>query len=141
MSGELAVAGIHLIMDYLDVIGRIVLFGCGLGLFLAPNNNAIMSSVSAHRRGVAAGLLGLFRYTGQSLGVAFSGVLFHIFSQQNGFPDGGALTLHEAEMFMRGMQGVSYCIVPLGLLGLYFSWNRRQEHQGLQPAHGSKKHK
>ncbi len=124
MLGEWAIAGIHLEMGYLDVIWRIVLFGAGLGFFLAPNNNAIMSSVSAHRRGVAAGILGLFRYTGQSLGVALSGVLFHFFSGHSHLPDGSELSQQQAELFMRGMQGVALSILPLGALGLYFSWRR-----------------
>ncbi len=135
MLGEWAIAGIHLDMVYIDVIWRIVLFGAGLGLFLAPNNNAIMSSVSAHRRGVAAGLLGLFRYTGQSMGVAFSGVLFHAFSGQSHLPDGSLLTRHQAELFMLGMQGVALAIIPLGLLGLIFSW-RRVQARSLGHGHG-----
>lgn len=129
MLGEWAISGMDLDMAYLDVIWRIVLFGAGLGLFLAPNNNAIMSSVSAHRRGVAAGLLGLFRYTGQSMGVAFSGVLFHIFSGQANFPDGSALSPQDAELFMQGMQGVALAILPLGVLGLLFSWRREHPSQ------------
>ena len=124
MAGEYAISGIHLEMPYLDVIWRIILFGAGLGFFLAPNNNAIMSSVSSHRRGVAAGLLGLFRYTGQSMGVALSGVLFHLFSGHSHLPDGSPLSHEQAELFMLGMQGVALSILPLGALGLIFSWMR-----------------
>lgn len=124
MAGEYAIAGMDLDMSYPDVIWRIVLFGAGLGLFLAPNNNAIMSSVSAHRRGVAAGILGLFRYTGQSLGVGLSGVLFHLFSGHSHLPDGSTLSHEDALLFMKGMQGVALCILPLGVLGLFFSWKR-----------------
>ena len=49
-------------------------------MFTAPNNNAVMSSISSQRRGIAAGLLGMFLFTGQSVGIAFAGVLFAIFA-------------------------------------------------------------
>ncbi len=59
-----------------DVLWRLAVFGTGLGLFLAPNNNAVMSSVPAEHRGVASGLLALFRFSGQSSGIAFGGTVF-----------------------------------------------------------------
>jgi len=67
---------IHSNSEIFDVLWRIAFVGIGLGMFLAPNNNSIISSVPNHRRGVAAGFLGMFRYSGQSIGVALGGTIF-----------------------------------------------------------------
>jgi EmrB/QacA subfamily drug resistance transporter len=48
----------------------LVLFGGGLGLFIAPNNSATMSAAPAEQSGVAGGLLNLMRVLGTSVGVA-----------------------------------------------------------------------
>jgi EmrB/QacA subfamily drug resistance transporter len=45
-------------------------FGAGLGMFIAPNNNATMSAAPAERSGQAGGLLNLLRVLGTGLGVA-----------------------------------------------------------------------
>jgi EmrB/QacA subfamily drug resistance transporter len=45
-------------------------FGVGLGLYIAPNNNATMGAAPAEKSGVAGGLLNLLRLIGAGLGVA-----------------------------------------------------------------------
>ena len=45
-------------------------FGAGLGLFIAPNNNATLSAAPNRRSGEAGGLLNLMRVFGCSVGVA-----------------------------------------------------------------------
>ena len=57
-------AGVEGIMIALGI------FGAGLGIFIAPNNNATMSAAPDRRSGEAAGLLNLMRVFGCSLGVA-----------------------------------------------------------------------
>ena len=52
------------------------LVGLGNGLFLSPNNNAIMSSVPRSQIGVGSGTLATMRNLGQVLGIAFSGAIF-----------------------------------------------------------------
>ena len=47
-------------------------FGVGLGLFIAPNNNATMSAAPADKSGVAGGLLNLLRVSGGGVGIAAS---------------------------------------------------------------------
>ncbi|MDF2636817.1 MAG: stp 2 [Pelosinus sp.] len=54
----------------------LALVGLGTGLFLAPNNNAIMGSVIKNNIGVASGTLALMRNIGQVMGVAVSGAVF-----------------------------------------------------------------
>jgi MFS family permease len=54
------------------IIGSLILLGLGFGLFSSPNTNAVMSSVESKFYGVASGILGTMRLTGQmlSLGIA-----------------------------------------------------------------------
>jgi MFS family permease len=49
------------------------LAGLGLGMFVSPNNSAIMGASPAPRRGIAAGVMALSRNTGMLLGVASGG--------------------------------------------------------------------
>jgi len=48
----------------------LAVFGSGLGMFIAPNNSAIMSAAPRVRRGEAGGLLSLMQVFGTSVGVA-----------------------------------------------------------------------
>lgn len=54
------------------VVGALVLFGVGFGLFSSPNTNAVMSSVPKGQYGVASATLGTMRLLGQmvSMGIA-----------------------------------------------------------------------
>jgi len=58
------------------VIGALVVFGVGQGLFTAPNNSAIMGAAPTERLGVAGGVLNVTRTLGTSLGVAVATVVF-----------------------------------------------------------------
>ena len=50
--------------------------GLGSGLFLTPNNSAVMGSVPDSKQGVASGMLAMMKYIGMVLGVAISGAIF-----------------------------------------------------------------
>ncbi|MCB9746583.1 MAG: MFS transporter [Alphaproteobacteria bacterium] len=54
------------------MILAIALVGLGQGLFVSPNNRAIISAAPRQLRGVAGGVMNLFRTIGMSLGVAGS---------------------------------------------------------------------
>jgi MFS family permease len=45
-------------------------YGAGLGLYIAPNNNATMRAAPAEKSGVAGGLVNLLRILGAGVGVA-----------------------------------------------------------------------
>lgn len=45
----------------------LLLLGCGMGMFAAPNTTAIMNSVPASQRGVTAGMRSTFQNTGAAL--------------------------------------------------------------------------
>jgi len=50
--------------------------GLGSGLFLTPNNSAVMGCTPDSKRGVASGMLAMMKYIGMVLGVAISGAVF-----------------------------------------------------------------
>jgi EmrB/QacA subfamily drug resistance transporter len=50
--------------------------GLGNGVFVAPNNSALMGSAPKHRQGIAAGVMATARYIGMILGVGISGAIF-----------------------------------------------------------------
>jgi len=53
------------------------LVGVGTGLFLTPNNTAIMSSVPKHEVGIGSGMIATMRSLGQVMGVAVSGAVLN----------------------------------------------------------------
>ncbi|HOG46366.1 MAG TPA: MFS transporter [Anaerolineae bacterium] len=58
------------------VIAALVLLGLGFALFSSPNTNAVMSSVDRRRYGVASGMLGTMRLTGQMLSMGIAMLVF-----------------------------------------------------------------
>ncbi|MCX6071692.1 MAG: MFS transporter, partial [Chloroflexi bacterium] len=52
--------------------------GLGIGIFVSPNNSALMGAAPAHRQGIAAGTLALARNVGMVLGVTFAGAVYTI---------------------------------------------------------------
>lgn len=53
-----------------------MLFGVGLGMFIAPNNSATIAAAPANRTGVAGGMLNLMRALGCAIGIAITSVTF-----------------------------------------------------------------
>jgi len=105
-------------------------------MFMAPNNNSVMSSVPAAKRGISAGLLGMSRYSGQSLGIAFGATIFATFATA-----AGGFALHAlptpadiaaaasdpealqatSDAFMNGMHAAALCAIPLAGIGALLS--------------------
>jgi MFS family permease len=63
-------SGIPTIMLSLAVVGL------GTGVFISPNNSALMGSAPKTRQGIAAGILATARNFGMVLGVGFAGAVF-----------------------------------------------------------------
>jgi EmrB/QacA subfamily drug resistance transporter len=78
---------------WLIVLG-LAIGGFGTGLFVAPNNSALMGDAPRNRQGIAAGVLALARNVGMVLGIGLTGAIFTtILSKGN---PGGADTLVHA---------------------------------------------
>jgi EmrB/QacA subfamily drug resistance transporter len=58
------------------VIIGLAVSGLGSGMFVAPNNSALMGAAPRNRQGIAAGVLALARNVGMVLGVGLTGAVF-----------------------------------------------------------------
>jgi EmrB/QacA subfamily drug resistance transporter len=61
---------------YLQVIIGLGVSGMGTGLFVAPNNSALMGAAPRSRQGIASGVLALARNVGMVLGIGLTGAIF-----------------------------------------------------------------
>lgn len=61
------------------IISLLLLMGVGFGLFSSPNSNAIMSSVQKRHLGVASGVVGTMRITGQMFSMGIAMMLIALF--------------------------------------------------------------
>ena len=74
----ICVAGLGLLFTVLDgapanlplVMLALAVFGLGQGLFISPNNSALMAAAPARLTGEAGGLLNVMRSLGISMGIA-----------------------------------------------------------------------
>src|SRR6266699_439997 len=110
-----------------------VLMGGGSGLFVSPNTNAIMSSVTPQTRGAAAGILSMLNNTGAMLSIAIvfplalsavpMAAMMHVFIYGGGmshFPAALALFLHGVHLAFY----VSFALSVVAMIGA-----------ALRPAH------
>lgn len=58
--------------------------GLGTGIFISPNNSALMGSAPRERQGIAAGILAEARNVGMVLGVGLAGAIFSTLSVRGG---------------------------------------------------------
>lgn len=58
------------------VAGALAVIGMGVGLFVSPNNSALMGSAPRQRQGIASGVLATARNLGMVLGIGISGAVF-----------------------------------------------------------------
>jgi hypothetical protein len=103
------------------------MLGAGLGMFLPSNNNGVMSAVPQETRGVAAGLLALARFTGQSLGVALGGTVFVQAAGQPLAHLAQAMQAGNGDAFLRGLHAVCYSALALAAIGAFLSFQRGGE--------------
>ncbi|MBV9837293.1 MAG: MFS transporter [Solirubrobacterales bacterium] len=100
------------------------LVGLGSGMFNSPNTAAMMGTVSAHRRGIAAGARVLVQNTGAVISIAFviavvtssvpRSVLFKVFS-------GLANHISNAQLtpFIANMHTALWCLAAVSILGAF----------------------
>ena len=74
-SGVLALLALRQPSSWL-LIGELGLVGVGLGLFIPPNNAAIMASAPRTQAGMAGGVLNMTRGLGTALGLALTSLVF-----------------------------------------------------------------
>jgi EmrB/QacA subfamily drug resistance transporter len=113
--------------------------GIGSGMFNSPNTAAMMGTVAAHRRGIAAGARVLVQNTGAVISIAFvlavvtssvpKNVLFAVFS-------GLANHISNAQLtpFIANMHTALWCLAAVSLLGAVVAAARPSEHEAPQVA-------
>ncbi|MCJ7677068.1 MAG: MFS transporter, partial [Anaerolineales bacterium] len=74
--GLFLLSGLDLSSSNGEIIGVLAIAGVGIGVFVSPNNSALMGAAPAHRQGIAAGILALARNVGMVVGVGFAGAVF-----------------------------------------------------------------
>jgi EmrB/QacA subfamily drug resistance transporter len=69
------------------VAGALGVVGLGIGLFVSPNNSALMGAAPRQRQGIAAGILATARNVGMVLGVGLAGAVFTTVIARSGSGD------------------------------------------------------
>ena len=90
---------------WLVVLG-LAIGGFGTGLFVAPNNSALMGDAPRNRQGIAAGVLALARNVGMVLGIGLTGAIFTTFLSK-GNPGDAATLVHAFDNGLLFASGVA----------------------------------
>ncbi len=75
-GGLLLLSRLTLTSQYSFAIISLAICGFGTGLFVAPNNSALMGDAPRNRQGIASGVLALGRNVGMVLGIGLTGAVF-----------------------------------------------------------------
>ncbi len=89
-----------------ELAGGLAVVGLGVGLFVSPNNSALMGAAPRHRQGIAAGVLATARNVGMVLGVGLSGAVFTTILDRGG-----------PSPLLHGVQGSLFTAMGVSLLG------------------------
>jgi EmrB/QacA subfamily drug resistance transporter len=77
--GLYLLAGLGSEASQVQISVRLAVTGLGIGIFISPNNSALMGSAHRQRQGIAAGMLATARNMGMALGVGLAGAVFTTF--------------------------------------------------------------
>ncbi|HXX59101.1 MAG TPA: MFS transporter [Dehalococcoidales bacterium] len=100
----------------------LVVLGIGFGLFSSPNTNAVMGSVERRQYGVASGMLGTMRLTGQAFSLGTTLLLFAIYIGRV------QITADNYPLFLKSMQTAFIIMTVLCFLGIFASIARGRAH-------------
>jgi EmrB/QacA subfamily drug resistance transporter len=123
-SGLLAMSFLSLNSTYVSIIIKASLLGIGNGLFQAPNNSLVMSSVPRYKLGIAASINALIRNLGMVFGIAFSLTLlynrmsFKIGYAVNSFVEG------REDVFIYAMRFVYRTAALICIIGIFLTLAR-----------------
>ncbi len=103
---------------YLAVSLAIV--GIGVGMFVSPNNSAIMGSAPRRRQGIAAGVLATARNVGMVLGVGLSGAVLTTLTSSSD----PSLSLVDSQLIFNAMHAGFLLATGIAVVGIVFSASR-----------------
>ena len=101
----------------------LALVGGGLGLFIPPNNAAVMATVPREQSGLASGILNMTRGMGTALGLALTGFVFDL--------TGGRSS--QARAVAHAFSAVTLFLAALALLGGAIAGSQRDHASGDRP--------
>lgn len=105
------------------VFALLLLMGGGFAAFVAPNNKAIMSSVSRQHYSMASAVTGTMRLTGQAFSMGIATMVFALYlgSRQ--------ISAEVSAAFMQAMQLAFIILAAVCAVGVYFSLARGKEKE------------
>lgn len=104
------------------VLASLVVLGLGFGFFSSPNTNAVMSSVDKRSYGVASGVLGTMRLTGQTFSMAMTLLLFALYMGHV------QITSPYYPLFLKSMKTAFIISAALCFAGIFASIARGKTH-------------
>jgi EmrB/QacA subfamily drug resistance transporter len=104
------------------IIFTLAILGFGFGLFSSPNINAIMSSVEKKFYGVASGMLGTMRLTGQMFSMGMTLLLFALYIGRV------PITPQNYQLFLKSMKTAFTISAVLCFAGIFASVARGRTH-------------
>ena len=134
-SGCLAISTFDTELTVWGFIIRILPYGLGLGMFISPNNSAVLGTASQDQLGVASGLLSLSRTLGQSVGLPVVGALFSTIAiASTGFSANMDITNAPVEALVAAVQITFRIAAPLVMISAIiaaFLWWRSQNKEKI----------
>ena len=100
------------------IVSLLIIMGIGFAFFSSPNTNAIMSSVERRNLGLASGIVGTMRMTGQMISMGISMFLFALFLGRE------AITVANYQAFLASMKTGLVIFAFLCILGVFASLAR-----------------
>jgi EmrB/QacA subfamily drug resistance transporter len=109
------------------ILGSLIVLGLGFAFFTSPNTNAVMSAVDRKVYGVASGILGTMRLTGQafSMGLALLLFAFYIGPVE--------ITPSYYPQFLQSVRSAFIIMSALCFVGALASAARGRIRKGIQP--------
>lgn len=104
------------------VLVSLVVLGMGFGFFSSPNTNAVMSSVDKRYYGVASGMFGTMRLTGQTFSLAMTLLLFALYMGRV------QITPQYYLLFLKSMKTAFIISAVLCFAGIFASVARGKTH-------------
>jgi EmrB/QacA subfamily drug resistance transporter len=74
--GLVLLAGLQASSSTHQIVFALMVAGLGIGIFISPNNSALMGAAPRNRQGIAAGMLATARSVGMVLGIGLAGAIF-----------------------------------------------------------------
>ena len=114
-SGALVLTQITPSMGYSAAMVAMLLVGFGMGLFIVPNDSAIMGAAPKDKLGVASGILATARNLGLSSGIAFAGTLLAARQSVYGSVNASASTSFSAAYRDVYLVTIAMCLMAMTL--------------------------